>query len=280
MFRTNKRVFALVRKLATYLAISAICFIALFPTIWITVTSFKTYKETFTIPPTWIFTPTLENYEDIFFNRHFLTYFQNSVIVALLATLLSLAVSVPAAYALARFRFRGSNSLGFWILSIRMFPPIVAVIPLFIMFQILGLYGSLSTLVIAYLMMNIPLSVWMLRGFFGDVPVEIEESAMVDGCSRLRAFLSTVIPLSSYGIAATAILCFIFSWNEFIFALLFTVMETRTLPVSVTQFIQLRGINWGPMCAASVCISIPVIVFAAVVQRYIIRGLTMGAVKG
>jgi multiple sugar transport system permease protein len=278
-FRMRAKV-KLIERLFMYAIILVICFIALLPMIWIIVTSFKSYAQTFAVPPIWIFIPTLENYEDIFFNRHFLTYLVNSTIVASLSTLFSLMVSVPMSYALARFRFRRSKDLSFWVLSIRMFPPIVAVIPMFIMFQMLGLIGSLLSLIVAYLMMNIPLSVWMLRGFFEGVPPEIEESAMVDGCSRMQAFLHTMIPLTSQGLAATAILCFVFSWNEFIFALLFTTMETRTLPVSVTQFIQLRGVNWGPMCAASVCISIPVIIFAVAVQKYLIRGLTLGAVKG
>lgn len=266
--------------LLTNLAAWAICLLSLVPILWIVITSFKNKADIFTMPPQWIFfKPTLANYISIFTEGHFSSYFTNSIIVTVSATLLALILGVPAAYGLSRFKFKKRENLMFWILSIRMAPPIAAVIPLFILMIQFGLYNKHIGLVIVYLLFNLPLVIWMTRGFISDIPKELDEAAMLDGCSTMGVLYRVILPNIRPGLMSTAILCIIFSWNEFMFSLVLTGIETRTLPVAVTQFISLTGVAWGPMNAASVVIALPVVIFAIAIQKNLIKGLTMGAIK-
>lgn len=205
----------------------------------------------------------------------------NSIIAAGISTIFTTILSVLMAYSFARFKTGGDN-LPFFVLTIRMMPPIVAVIPLFLLMKYLNLLDNLLSLIIVYTVFNIPFAVWMMKGFFEDLPVEIEEAAFVDGASRLTTFLRITLPLASQGIAVTAIFSFIFSWNEFLFALIFTRTAAITLPVHLAgmHIISPHGIDWGPLAATALIASIPVFIAATIIRRYIIAGLTLGAVKG
>lgn len=258
---------------------SAIVVFFLLPFVWMVLMSFKTRLQTFAIPPVVFFKPTLENYRDLFARGVFGHYFVNSLLTVLASVALSLVIAAPAAYGLARFVFRRKRDVAFWILSIRMAPAIAVVIPYFLIGSLVGILDTKLVLVISYLSFNIPFAVWMLRGFIEEVPVEVDEAAMIDGCSRLGAFVRLVLPLTANGLAATSILCIIQSWNEFTFALFLTTTNARTLPTIVTQFLTFQGVVWGEMAAAATITTIPVVVFALLVRKHLITGLTFGATK-
>ncbi|BAS28043.1 ABC transporter permease [Limnochorda pilosa] len=249
------------------------------PFLWMVVMSFQTRTQIFARPPLIWFRPTLANYTDLMNRGVFLDYLQNSLVVVVLTVLVSLAFAIPAAYGFARFRFRRREDLAFWVLSIRMAPPIAVVIPYFLIGSFLGILDTRFVLVVAYLSFNIPFAIWMIRGFIEDVPVEVEEAAQIDGCSRFQALRRVTLPLVGGGIAATAILLVIQSWNEFAFALFLTTTEARTLPTIVTQFLTFQGVVWGEMAAAASITVIPIVIFAILVRKQLITGLTFGAIK-
>ena len=265
---------------ARNLLVLLVLVVFMFPIVMILMTSFKSRADALAVPPVWIFTPTLSNYTDVFQLYPFAAYLRNSVLVATLSTLLALIIGVPAAYALARFRFRGVNHVQFWILSIRMTPAIAAVIPLFILFRRFGLTNSVLGLVLIYLTTSLPFIVWMLTRFFEEIPRELEEASLVEGSSWFGAMMRIALPLARPGIAATAIFTFIFSWNEFLFALILTSTErAQTMPVAVTLFIRETGIEWGYMTAVAVIMMIPTAILTLLAQRHLVQGLTMGALK-
>lgn len=272
------------KNLWVYLVLLVALGVTLAPLYWLLTISLKTVVEQFARPPVWFgFTVTLEHYYDIFFLRPFGTYLWNSVLVATGATLLSLVLGVSAAYALARLPMnRNLNQhLSFWILSTRMVPPIVTILPLFLLLRDFGLLNSRLGLVIVYTGFNLPFVVWMMRGFFEDLPRELEEAAWMDGSSRLRALVEIVLPLVAPGLAATAVFCLLIAWNEFLFALILTQTDAAmTLPVGIAGRVTQYEIKWGAMSAAGVVAIVPVFLFALAVQRYLVRGLSLGAVKG
>ncbi|MGE5554388.1 MAG: carbohydrate ABC transporter permease [Betaproteobacteria bacterium] len=251
----------------------------LFPFVWMVLMSFKTRLQTFAIPPVWVFRPTLENYRDLFARDFFGTYFKNSLLTVTGSVLLSLVIAAPAAYGLARLEFRRKKDVAFYILSVRMAPAIAVVIPYFLIGSLTGLLDTHIILIIAYLSFNVPFAVWMLKGFMAEIPVDVDEAAMIDGCSRFQAFWRLILPLTANGLAATAILCTIQSWNEFTFALFLTTTKARTLPTIVTQFLTFQGVVWGEMSAAATITTIPVVLFALLVRKHLISGLTFGAIK-
>lgn len=257
---------------------------AMAPIYWMATIALKREIEQFASPPLWFtFEPTLEHFRDAFLARGFGRYLLNSTIVATLSALAALMLGTPAAYALARLREaeRWGERLSFWILSARMLPPIVTVVPLFLMMRDAGLLNSPAALIIVYTGFNLPFVIWMMRGFFAEIPAELEEAAMMDGASRMRAFLRVVLPLAAPGLAATAVFCLIVAWNEFLFALVLTQTDASiTLPVGIASRVTQYEIRWGAMSAAGAVAMIPVLVFAAAVQRYLVRGLSLGAVKG
>jgi len=247
------------------------------PFAWMVLGSFKTTVDFLAYPPVFIFRPTLENYRQVFADNSFIRYMLNSTIVAAGATIVGLLLGIPAAYALARWR---RTALGIMLLAARMAPGIAFLIPLFVMFLQFHLVGSYTSLILSHLIFTLPLTVWMMVSFIEAVPHEIEQAAMIDGCSVAGVILRVVVPLTAQGIAATAILAFIASWNNFLFALVLANDQTKTLPVAVLGYIGYNSIQWGTLMAAASFITLPVLVLAMCVQRYIVRGLVSGAVAG
>lgn len=255
-----------------------VCVISVFPLFWMLLVSLKTGTQTLD-PGLWIFKPTLDNYKETFLYRNITSYLSNSLIVVMVTTLISIVIGGLAAYGFARFEFKKRENLAFWVLSLCMLPPMATVIPFFVMAQMLHILDTHLVLIICYMLFNIPFTIWMMRGFFEEIPLAIEEAALVDGCSRFQVFLKILLPLALPGLIATAIFCIIQSWNEFAFALFLTSSDANTLPTTVTLFLSITGVVWGEMSAVGVITIIPVLVFAMVVQKYMIRGLTFGGVK-
>ncbi|HMG35047.1 MAG TPA: carbohydrate ABC transporter permease [Blastocatellia bacterium] len=269
---------------AAYAVLLAASLISLVPAYWMITISLKTEADQFASPPRWFnFGPTLAHYYDAFFSRSFGTYLSTSAIVAISSTALALTIGTSAAYALARLGLGEGSSrrISLWILSTRMLPPIVTAVPLFLMMRGLRLINTLPALIVVYTALNLPFVIWMMRGFFQEIPRELEEAAMVDGDSRLGALMRVVLPLVKPGLAATAVFCLITSWNEFLLALVLTQTDaSMTLPVGIAGRVTQYEIKWGVMSAAGVVAMIPMIAFALSVQRYLVRGLSLGAVKG
>ena len=266
----------------------ALLFVALFaalaPVYWMMTISLKTEVDQFAVPPRWIsFQPTLAHYREAFLARSFGQYLLTSAFVSVSSTLCAMVLGTLAAYALSWFRLprRLSTRLSVWILSTRMFPPIVTVVPLFLMMRDVRLLDTRLSLVIVYTAFNLPFVVWMMRGFFREIPRELEEAARVDGDSRLGALRRVILPLVAPGLAATAVFCLIISWNEFLFALVLTQTDAAmTLPVGIAGRVTQYEIRWGVMSAAATVAMMPILIFALAVQRYLVRGLSLGAVKG
>jgi multiple sugar transport system permease protein len=245
--------------------------------VWMVLTALKNQVDNTAIPPVWIFKPTLANFASVFGSKAFGRFMANSLIVGLGSTAVGLLLGLPAAYSIARHRQRG---LAMAILFARMAPFMSYLVPWFIMFRHLGLIDSYVGLTASHLVISLPLAVWLMIGFFEDVPRELEEAAEIDGCSRLESFLYVALPISRNGIVATAVLAFMFSWNNFLFALILAGPRTRTVPVAVFSFLSYEQVDWGGLAAAATIITLPVLVFIVVIHKQIVRGLTFGAVKG
>jgi multiple sugar transport system permease protein len=273
----NKRY---IHHFLTYAAIGIALFIFFLPIYWVVTTSFKSEMDTFAVPPRWIFKPVLEHWQTLFLDRGFYQFLFNSIVICSSATILGLIVGSLAAYSLSRFRISGSKHIAFWILSTRIIPPVTVAIPLYILMTQIHLTDTFRGMILVYTAINLPLSVWVMRGFFSELPVEFEEAALVDGCSRMGALIRIVFPLAAPGLAATAIFCFLFNWNEYLFALLLTSLERRTLPVATATFQTEREILWGQFTAAATTCMVPVLIIAAVVRKHLVRGLTLGVLKG
>ncbi len=270
-------------KVVRFILLFLAALVVIFPVVWVISTSIKTDVQIFAIPPILVPAhPTGARYAGLW-TYGLLAYFRNSLIVAVSTAVVTIAIGTLAAFSLARFRLPGkwNARVSFWILSTRMFPPIVTVIPLFQLMRFLGLVDTRLGLVIAYTAFNIPFVVWMMRGFFVEIPKDLEEVAMVDGCSRMRAFRSISLPLVVPGLAATAIFTVILSWQEFLFALILTqTPSSSTLPILVSSQVTQYQILWGQMGAAGTITMVPVLIFAFSVQRYLVRGMSFGAIKG
>ena len=268
-----------VADVAQLLAIVLLAIFILVPIYWMVSTSIKTGNQTFAMPPVFIFQPTFEHYREVFAEGVVIKGLRNSLIVASLSTLLALLLGTPAAYAMARFDFRGKASLWFWIISNRFISPIVVALPFFLLARDLALLDSHLVLILTYLTFNIPLVIWLCIDQFRAIPRDIDQAAMVDGADQWQALRTVVLPLAIPGLVVAAILCFVFSWNEFLFALVLTRAEAKTAPVEAANFMTGFGVRWGAMMATGTLIVLPVVVFAAIVSRHLVRGLTMGAVK-
>jgi multiple sugar transport system permease protein len=248
------------------------------------VNSFKLDIDIFAVPPVWFdFPPTLKHYDAAFIGQPFLIYALNSLVIAIATTIVSLIFGTMAGYALARFHYPGRlrYQISFWILSTRMMPPIVTIIPLFIFFNFFSLLNTKLAVVVAYTAFNLPFVTWMMKSYFQDLPPELEEAAMVDGDTRWGAFLHVALPLARPGLAATAIFSLILAWNEFLLALILTQTDrSMTLPVGISGRVTQYTTHWGEISAAGFLASVPIIIFALIVQRHLVRGLSFGAVKG
>lgn len=266
-----------IRTFWLYFALIAIVAALLFPFLWMILTSLRNQVQNTSAVPVWIFSPTLTNYRSVFEQHHFLAYTWHSFVVAVLATGIGLVIGLPAAYTISRYRQRG---LAFAILFARITPYITFLVPWFAAFRFLHMVDTYTALVSTFLIVSLPLIIWLMITFFDDVPIDLEEAAKVDGAGEAEAFFRIVIPLSTPGIVAAAILAFVFSWNQFLFALILSGSNTQTVPVAVFNFITYGEINYGGLGAAAVLITLPVLVLALFIQRWIVQGLTMGAVKG
>lgn len=265
----------LMLNLLTY----AIVFVFMLPILWIVTTAFKTRSQAFAIPPIWLFSPTLQNFRAVINEGGFLHEYRNSVIVAVSTTVITLLLGVPAAYSLARFQFRGKRALAFFILTTRLLPFIGMLFPLYIIFNKLHLLDTYLGLVTLHVTFALVIVIWMMRGYFMQVPIDLEEAALTDGATRLGALFRIVLPLAAPGMAAVSVFTFLVSWNEFLFALMFTRQHVKTAPVAITGFMSFEGINWGPLAAAGLMVLAPVFLLSLFVLKYLVAGLSMGAVK-
>ncbi|MER8644199.1 carbohydrate ABC transporter permease [Mesorhizobium sp. M1252] len=254
--------------------------VALTPYVWMVLASFKNRVDLLSSVPKWIFSPTLANYPAVFIDKEYWPLAINSVLISVSSTVLCIVIGAPAAYGFARSNFPGKEDLFFFFLTTRMAPPISIAVPLFLFFTSLGLIDTIYAVVIAHTSFNLSLVVWMMRGFFAEIPREIDEAAMMDGRSRLGAFFFVVAPLAAPGIGATAVLCFILSWNEFLYAFILVAFDGRPLTVGIPGLVTPHGTLWGQVAAVAIVATLPIVLFTFLVQKQLVRGLTFGAVKG
>lgn len=261
-------------NLLTYL----IALVIFFPILWTVLTGFKTEADAAATPPIFLFHATLDNYRTVL-NANYLSYFKNSIILAGGSTLLALVLGLPAAYSLAFRPSRATPKVLSWVLSTKMLPLVGALIPLIVIYKRVGLFDSRLGMILLYAAFNLPLVIWMMRSFFADLPKDILEASIVDGAGFLRIMTRIVLPLTAPGLAATALLSLIFSWNEFLLAVNLTGPNAGTLPVFISGFMTSEGLFWAKMSAASTFAVAPVILAGWLAQRSLVRGLTFGAVK-
>lgn len=260
-------------------ALALLALIYIFPVAWLVTISLKFEVDIFSIPPKWIFTPTLEHFRNVFADSAIGAYLGNSLLVAAGVTVLALATGLPAAYGCARFPSRATNRFILGLFLLRMLPGVAVVVPIYLVAAKYGLVDSYLIFILVHICVVMPIVVLMLQNFILEIPRELEEAAMVDGCSRGEAFFRVILPLMGPGLVATAVLSFIMSWNEFLFAMTLSGSGTQTLPVGVTAFMADKTVRWGELAAVGVIMIIPVAIFTFVVQKYLVKGLTMGAVK-
>ena len=265
---------------ARFVVIGLFVIFVLAPLYWVVITSIKPSSDYLTVPPVWFpAQPTIVHYSAALFSYRGLQGLLNSLIVASASTVLSAAMGTMMAYSLARFN-TGGQHLAFWVLSQRFLPPVAIVLPLFLLFRGWGLYDTHFGLIVAYTFMTLPLSVWMMYAYFRQLPKSLEEAALVDGLSRWQAFRMVAVPLAAPGIAATAVFVFIAVWTEFFFALILTSRYAFTLPTVFRAFLGFQGAQYGEACALATTSLVPSIILGILVQRHLVRGLTLGALRG
>jgi len=269
-------------KILTYIVVMLLLGFVVSPFVWMAAISFKPEAEIFardlTLFPK---AATLENYRFVFSFSPYPRYFFNSVVVAVVSTILSLSVSTLCAYSFSRFRYRGRSSLAFLVLATQMFPLVTGIIPLYLVFSKLGIINTYWALFVAYVAFTIPFCTWMLKGFFDTIPKELEEAGIMDGCSRLGVLVRVVLPLSTPALVATGVFCFILSWNEFLYATILTTSDdVRTLPAALGLMMGQGYTQWGALNAAGMMTTLPVIVAFIYFQKFFVQGLTAGAMKG
>ena len=265
-----------IKNVGYWIVVALVIIPFLFPLVWMLLSSLKVQGDITRIPPVWNFTPTTQHYRAVFADHDFARYIFNSAVIALGSTVFSLILGLPAAYSIARFQ-QTKFSLG--ILIARIAPGITFLIPWFMLFSRLRMVDTYTSMILAHMLVGLPFIVWVMTPFFEGLPVELEQAAMIDGASQAGAFFRVLLPLTGPGVITSSILAFVFSWNNFMFGVVLTGAKTKTLPVAVFNFMAYSEINWGGLMAAAVVITAPVIVIALVAQKYIIQGLTTGAVK-
>jgi multiple sugar transport system permease protein len=264
---------------ATLLLLAMIAFF-IFPIFYAFVTSLKTRVLAESPVPYLIFRPTLENYRSLFVDGTYGAFFLNSLVIGLATVVLSLLLGVPAAYVLSRCSFRGKGAVLLWVLSSRILPPIGIAIPFFLAYRSLGLIDTHLGLVIIFLTFNVSLTIWVMSGFFDQIPRELDEAAIIDGCSMTGVLMRVVLPLTAPGLTTTAILVFLEAWNNFFYPLVVARRQAATVPLALTTFLGDYNIDWGAIMAGASLLILPLLVFALVIRRYLVAGLTQGAVKG
>ncbi|MFC5357245.1 MULTISPECIES: carbohydrate ABC transporter permease [Azospirillum] len=263
-------------RIGLHAAALALLLLVLFPFAWMVQMALRPADAV--LGDAVLFLPTLENFMALW-QGHFPKSFLNSVLVSSLSTAASLALGVPAAYVLTRWRFRARRRVALWILATRMAPPIALTIPFFLAYRWVGLQDSVVGLALIHMTFNISIVVWFMQTFFAAIPRSLEEAAWIDGCGVWQAFRRVTLPLAAPGLAATAVFCFIFSWNDFFFALILTRTNAVTAPVAITNFLQYEGWEWGKIAAAGTLVMLPVLAFTLLVRKYLVRGLTAGGLK-
>jgi len=267
------------RLFFTYFLLILACIFWGFPILWIVISSFKPSSLLSAKGLDFMFNPTLEHYLYIFKVQPFLEYARNSLMITIISILMALIIGIPAAYSMSRYNTGGKN-YSFWIISTRIVPPAVLIVPFFMIFQSLEMFNTWWSLIIIYTMFNLSYIIWMLKDFFDEVPKEIEESALVDGATITQTLMRITLPIAKPGLVAVTILAASFAWNEFLFAVVLTLDKaSKTLPVAANDFVTGYAINWGALFASGVLIGFPIAIFTYFVQKNIVRGLTLGAVK-
>jgi multiple sugar transport system permease protein len=262
-----------------YIVLAMLSVLSLFPYLWMMLGSFKDRIDLFSIPPKIIFSPTGANYVEAFINKSFLLNLWNSSQLAIISTLIAIVIGVPGAYALSRSKFKGDGLLLMVTLLTRMIPPVIIAIPFYVLMVKLQLLNTMTGIILAHSILTIPLMLWMMKSFFDTVPREIEEAAIVDGASNFSIFLKITMPLVLGGLGAASVLCIIASWNEYLLASVLTGRNTATLPVAIPGLISSKGTLWGEIAAVGTAVSLPIVIFTVIVQRHLVKGMTMGAVK-
>lgn len=269
-------------KVGIYFVVLIFTFILAFPIFWVFTLSLKTQIDMFRIPPVWIpWPPCFENYVTAFQDRPLAAFIRNSLIVTGISTFLSVTIASLAGYGFARFSFKYKSSSMLGILASRMIPPVCLALPLFIIMNKMSLLDTYASLIISYTTFNLPFAIWVIHGYFIGIPPQLDEAAMVDGCSRLQAFVKVVLPVATPGLIAISVLCILLSWKDFFWALLFTYSpNSQTIPIGITTYMSAFHESWGQITAVGVLAILPVVIFALLVQNYLIEGLTRGALKG
>jgi len=270
--------FALLGRVSKTLLLLIYAMFALFPLLWMIIMSLKPDSQMFTT--TFIFSPTMENYDAVFLRSDYSHFFFNNLLVSVSAVLLSLIVGVPAAYALARFQFKLKEDIAFTILSFRFAPEILVILPLFLIYQKTGLYDTYFGLIWVYQLITLPLLIWILRGYFEDISPDIEAAAQLDGYKWWQVFLKVLLPLVKPGLVAAGLLCFIFAWNAFTFPLLLSDSRAQTSTVVALRFLASDTVHYGQVAAAATISALPEVILALLIQKHLVRGLSFGAVKG
>ena len=269
------------RAIALYALAGAVLAVWAFPVVWGLLTSFKTERDVLAYPPVWIFTPTLVNYRDVLFGASSIVpNLFSSLVVASLATALTLVFGIPAAYAMARLRFPAKKTTGFYVLATQMLPPVGLIIPYYLALQKVGGLDTYAGLVVIDLTFSLPFAIWLLVSYFEDVPVEMEEAALLDRAGRVRALWHVILPQVKGGIAVTTIFVFLNAWNEFMFAVVLGGNRVRPVTVAMFNFISVEQTQWARLAAGAMLAMAPVILLGLFAQRHIVKGLTVGAVKG
>ena len=262
-----------------FLALLLVILVCVFPFYWMVTASFKQQSAILASTPQFFFQPTFENYVNAFSKFDILKSLQNSLFVALVTVLISLVLGTPAAYAIARFEFKAKQDIWFWFISNRMLSPIVVALPFFLIARNFRLLDTTWALILIYLTFNVPIVVWICADQFRNIPKELDEAATLEGYSSFAIFLKIALPLAAPALAVSAIFCFIFSWNELLYALILTRNEAKTAPVVATSFMSGYELPWGQIMATGTMVAFPVIIFSMIVSRQLVRGLTAGAIK-
>ncbi|MEM2122938.1 MAG: carbohydrate ABC transporter permease [Candidatus Bathyarchaeia archaeon] len=264
----------------TYFTVIIAALLLLFPIYWMIIISLKSRLDIFSYPPKFFFFEIYDNYKAPFFEDVYFKYLVNSLLIAAGNAAIVMPISLFAAYAFSRYKFYGDESLFFWTLTNRMAPAAIFIIPYYIMYNYMGLLDTHIGLILVYGVFNIPFAVWLLKSFLDGVPKDLDRAALLDGCSVLSVIRRIIIPICKPGIAVSTIMIMLFSWNEFLFASVLTRVNARTLPSGLAGFITVVGIYWGRIAAVATVALIPALILVYVLQRYIIAGLTLGAVRG